>query len=423
VIFELHVPVDAALSQAYFLGDPREGFLYDWSGVDPPQRGTPRQPPLVAVLAKLDVLGATATARREVSYRYRNQAIGEIRRELEVVPRIDVKMDPPMSVWRLDRDGGPTFNVTLSNNDSTEVSGNVELRSDGRRLIPARRFEFSASGESETFVMQIPAPSGEGDFQVEAVAVTDEGVEYDLGVNIVEYSHIRPSRMIAPARTLVRGAELYLPDLSAIGYIRGAADRVPEAMAGIGMPVEVLTDEQIEAGDLSRFDVIVIGSRAYEINEVLVQANARFLEFARNGGRLIVQYQQYQFVDGDFAPYDLTIARPHDRITDENAPVELIDPTNPAFRFPNSLDDQDWDGWPQERGLYFAHEWADEYRPLLRMSDPDGPPLEGGLLVAQYGEGTYLYTGISFFRALPAGVPGAFRLFLNLVGLDAGATP
>jgi hypothetical protein len=239
----------------------------------------------------------------------------------------------------------------------------------------------------------------------------------------VEYGHVRPSAVTVPAVTVLRGADISLPDVGRIGYIRGAADRVPEALADIGLDVDVLTDAQIEQGDFDDYGVIIVGSRAYETNPVLVGSNARLLEYAASGGRLIVQYQQYQFVSGGFAPYDLTIARPHDRITDEHAPVEIIDPDNQVFQFPNRIGDQDWVGWPQERGLYFAHDWAPEYRPLLRMSDPDMPPLEGGLLVAPYGEGTYVYTGISFFRALPAGVTGAFRLFLNIVAHDAGATP
>jgi hypothetical protein len=137
----------------------------------------------------------------------------------------------------------------------------------------------------------------------------------------------------------------------------------------------------------------------------------------RSGGLLLVQYQQYQFVRGDYAPYRLDIARPHDRVTDEDAPVTVLDPAHPAAVRPNPLDEADWLGWPQERGLYFAHEWDPAYTPLLEMADPGSPPLRGGLLVAPYGDGTYVYTGISFFRALPAGVPGAYRLFLNLLAL------
>jgi hypothetical protein len=131
----------------------------------------------------------------------------------------------------------------------------------------------------------------------------------------------------------------------------------------------------------------------------------------------VVQYQQYPFIEGSFAPLPLSIARPHDRVTDEDAPVKLLAPDHPAFTTPNRIEAADWEGWPQERGLYFAHDWDAAYTPLLEMHDPGEAPLQGGLLVARLGSGTYVYTGLSFFRALPAGVPGAYRLFLNLLAL------
>jgi len=161
----------------------------------------------------------------------------------------------------------------------------------------------------------------------------------------------------------------------------------------------------------------VIGSRAYEIDPALVKANHRLLDYVRNGGLVIVQYQQYPFIEGKFAPFPLEIARPHDRITDETAPVTLLDPAHPVFHAPNAIGAADWDGWVQERGLYFAHTWDPAYKPLLAMADPGGPTLQGGLLVAAVGKGTYVYTGLAFFRQLPAGVPGAYRLFANLLAL------
>jgi hypothetical protein len=141
----------------------------------------------------------------------------------------------------------------------------------------------------------------------------------------------------------------------------------------------------------------------------------------RNGGLMIVQYQQYPFVDGKYAPLPFDIARPHDRVTDETAAVQVLDPKHPAFNTPNKIGADDWNGWVQERGLYFAHSWDPGYTPLLSMKDPDGPELKGGLLVAKLGKGTYVYSGLAFFRQLPAGVPGGYRLFANLLGLGAPA--
>jgi len=188
------------------------------------------------------------------------------------------------------------------------------------------------------------------------------------------------------------------------------------------VPLALLSPDQLERGDLSAYDVIVIGSRAYETAPALVANNPRLLEWVRGGGRLVVQYQQYQFVSGRFAPFPLTMGRPHDRVTDETAPVRPLDAAHPVFRSPNAIGEEDWNGWVQERGLYFAHEWDAAYQPLLELGD-NGERLRGGLLVARYGRGLYAYTGLAFFRQLPAGVPGAYRLFLNLLALRPDDVP
>jgi hypothetical protein len=197
----------------------------------------------------------------------------------------------------------------------------------------------------------------------------------------------------------------------------------------------------LERGNLARYDAIVIGPRAYETDSALVANNRRILEYARRGGLVIVQYQQHRFFSGKFAPYPMTVggqplrlqeetpagtggppARPappvsHDRVTDETAPVRIVAKDHQVVGLPNRLASDDWEGWVQERGLYFARTWDRRYRPILATSDPGEPPLQGGLLVATVGKGTYVYTGLSFFRQLPAAVPGAFRLFANLLAL------
>ncbi|MGH7522472.1 MAG: hypothetical protein ACREMI_14445, partial [Gemmatimonadales bacterium] len=212
---------------------------------------------------------------------------------------------------------------------------------------------------------------------------------------------------------------------SRVGYVRGAADRVPEALLAVGVPLELLSADSLARADLSRYDAIVIGSRAYETEPALVANNGRLVDYVAKGGLMMVQYQQYPFVDGGFAPYPVTIGRPHDRVTDENAPVTPLDPTHPVFHYPNDIGPADWRGWVQERGLYFARTWDTTYVAVLETHDP-GPAsseLKGGLLIAPLGRGTYVYTGLSFFRQLPAGVPGAYRLFMNLLGLKRTNVP
>jgi hypothetical protein len=234
---------------------------------------------------------------------------------------------------------------------------------------------------------------------------------------VVDYPHVRATPYPEPAMVHVTATELTLPALARIGYVRGAADRVPESLTDVGLPIELVEPAALAAVDLSRFEAIVIGARAYETRRELAGANPALLEYAKGGGLVIVQYQQYEYGDGGFAPYPLEIARPHGRVTDESAPVRVLEPTSPVFTSPNPIGEVDWQGWVQERGLYMPTSWGEPFRPLLEMADPGGEPQRGALLVAPVGNGTYVYTGLAFFRQLPAGVPGAFRLFANLLAL------
>jgi hypothetical protein len=272
--------------------------------------------------------------------------------------------------------------------------------------------------ETATVTVGVRRPPGAnvGDVSAHASAVTEDGVFTDGGTPVT-YPHIRPTVLERRAESRVRMADVLLPVARRIGYVRGASDRVPEALARAGLPVQLIDAATLADGDFAVYDVIVVGSRAYETDSTLVAHNDRLLTWVENGGYLVVQYQQYQFARGGFAPYPIEIRRPHDRITDETSPVTVLDPAHPVFRAPNVITAADWDGWPQERGLYFAGTWDAAYTPLLEMQDPGQMPVRGGVLVASVGRGTYVYTGLSFFRALPAGVPGAFRLFFNLLEL------
>ena len=187
----------------------------------------------------------------------------------------------------------------------------------------------------------------------------------------------RARRRPEAADVSISAADIRFPPLTRVGYVRGAADLVPEALTAVGVPIEILGERDLVAGDLSRYDAILVGSRAYETDAALPDANGRLLDYARAGGLVIVQYQQYDFIRGSYAPFPLDIARPHDRVTDETAKVAILDPQSPVFRTPNAIGPADWEGWVQERGLYFAHTWAPEYQPLLSMADPGGPEQKG----------------------------------------------
>jgi hypothetical protein len=280
---------------------------------------------------------------------------------------------------------------------------------------------FGRPGDTAEIDLAV-APTGElqpGRSDIEITAVTADGARHALALPLVDYEHIRATPYPEPARAAVSAADVLLPPLERVGYVRGASDRVPEYLAEIGVPLEVLEPAALEHADLAAYDAIVVGSRAYEVEPALGRANPRLLDYVRGGGLLVVQYQQYPFVEGGFAPFPLDIARPHGRVTDETAPVTLLEPGHPVFHRPNEIAAADWQGWVQERGLYMPATWDQAYAPLLEMKDPDqDEPQRGALLVAELGEGTWVYTGLAFFRQLPAGVPGAYRLFANLLALE-----
>jgi len=424
--FVLTVAKDAERTQPYFLRRPRtnRGGLYDWSTASPDVRGLPFEPPPVTARVRLFIGGEPVALTREVVYRYRDQAIGEVRRPLFVTRDVDVAIAPDELLWPID--GGSReprhFTVTVTNRARGPASVRTAVTPPaGWPPVPSESLSFTREDETKSVLVTVAPPTGD----------SIKPGAYDLRagsgwLEIIDYPHIRPRALTRPSVAQIRAARVALPGLSHVGYVRGAADRVPEALLAIGVPVELIGADSLARGDLSRYDAIVIGSRAYETEPALVANNGRLLDYGRNGGLVIVQYQQYPFVDGGFAPYPLTIARPHDRVTEENAPVTELDPTHAVFHYPNAIGDGDWRGWVQERGLYFAHTWDTTYVPVLETHDPPpNPPaeLKGGLLIAPLGRGTYVYTGLSFFRQLPAGVPGAYRLFMNLLGLKRKNVP
>ncbi|HEX2464486.1 MAG TPA: PIG-L family deacetylase [Thermoanaerobaculia bacterium] len=422
----IRVPTAAKPSVPYFLASPRRGDLYDWSGVPSAVRGEPFAPPILTAAFDVESAGARIEVEREVVHRFRDQAVGERRRPLRVVPALELSVVPDRVLWPVGADGERTLRVTLRKHVAGAVSGRLELEppAGGPATAPVP-FALEASRDSRAYDLRLARGERATDDAVAAVrvsAVLDGGGVMTGAFPLIAYPHIQAVPSPHRSAVEVRSLELELPKLDAIGYVRGASDRVPESLLEVGVPLRLLSGEQIlDLGEegLDRFDAIVLGSRAYEADERLGEANQRLLDYVRGGGLLIVQYQQYDFVQRGYAPFPITIARPHDRITDEESPVEALAAESAVLRRPHAIGAADWEGWVQERGLYFARTWDPAYQPVLRMTDPELPPQDGGLLIAPLGKGTYVYTGLAFFRQLPAGVPGAFRLFVNLLALGS----
>jgi hypothetical protein len=204
-----------------------------------------------------------------------------------------------------------------------------------------------------------------------------------------------------------------------IGYINGSGDKIPEYLRELGFAVDILSDVDFSNGSLSEYDAIVAGIRAYNTNDRMEFYQQKILEYVKNGGTYIVQYNTLGKRYAEPGPYELKISR--DRVTEEDAAVKILNPDHPLMNFPNKITNKDFDGWIQERGLYFPNEWDDEYETLIEMNDFNESPRQGALLYAEYGDGIFIYTGLSFFTELPAGVPGTYRLFINLISAGKNA--
>ncbi|HEV2846426.1 MAG TPA: PIG-L family deacetylase, partial [Thermoanaerobaculia bacterium] len=324
------VPAAAPATVPYFLRKPLRKGLYDWSETRPADRGEPFGPPPLTAHFSFLIDGVPVILEREVVHLHRDQAVGEVRRPLRVVPKIEVAAADDLLVWPTQSREPRKLHVTLVSHGKEPLQGRLEAAAEGGSwpAIPPRPFTLQTAGEPVDLELTVAPPRDlkTGRTHLRLAAVLEDGQRFDLAVPVIDYPHIRPAARPSPAGVEVQAADLRLPPLKRVGYVRGASDRVPETLREIGVPLELLAPKDLEAGDLSRYDAIVVGSRAYETDPALARSNPRLLDYARRGGLLIVQYQQYPFIEGKFAPFTLEIARPHDRVTDETAAVSLLDP-------------------------------------------------------------------------------------------------
>ncbi|MFM7486091.1 MAG: LmbE family protein, partial [Cytophagales bacterium] len=308
--------------------------------------------------------------------------------------------------------------VLLKSASSEMITGNLSLELPaGWRAEPSFiAFELNKRAEEKTLSFSVIPASGEIKAEVRAVA-TVKGIQYDHSLRTIQYDHI-------PAQTLLPKAEKELLKIdlkkngNVIGYIKGAGDDVPASLRNMGYEVWEMKDEEITLANLKKVDAVVLGVRALNTNERIRFTMPDLLQYVKEGGTLIIQYNTSNDLEIDkdkFSPFPLTLSR--DRVTEENSEVRILKPDHPALNSPNKITAKDFEGWVQERGLYFPNAWDEKYEALLSMNDTNEPARNGSLLVAQYGEGYYVYTGLSFFRELPEGVPGAYKLFANLVSL------
>jgi hypothetical protein len=279
--------------------------------------------------------------------------------------------------------------------------------------------KFSREDESQTirFDVRPPANVALGEYHVKAM-MSENGVDFTRGYQVIEYPHIRRQHIYHATDVTLKVIDVKTAPNLTIGYIVGVGDEVPPAIAQLGARVELISSDDLAWGNLSRFSTIVTGVRAYERRDDLRANNARLLDYVREGGTLIVQYNKFEFNDAQYGPYPAKVSS--DRVTDEFAPVKLLVPTDPLFNVPNKITDATWKNWVQERGLYFLGDHDSRYRELLSIDEPfpynKGEKL-GSLVSAAWGRGRWVYVGLGLWRELPAGVDGAYQLLANLISL------
>lgn len=414
--FGVTAAADAPYTQPYWLAEPRDGSLFRWPAHAP--AGQPFAPPLLRARVPVEIGGVTVEVERAIAYRFADRIRGELRRPVDVVPALDVELDSSLFVISTESPAEPHITVRVSSAETSAIDGAITLTApSGWQISPPRQpFSLGARGQatSASFTLRPPQGLSSGTFEVKAEARVGDRLYAD-DVQTIAYPHIQTHRLYRKASAKVEAFDLSIAPMT-VGYIMGSGDQVPDAIRRMGIGVELLDAEHLAAGNLSRFPTIVVGVRASEARPDFVANYARLLEYMKSGGTLVVQYQQGDYAERGLAPFPGEIGP---RVTDETAAVAILKPEHPAFTTPNRITAADFDGWVQERNLYSFGTFDPRYTPLLEAHDPGEPANQGGMLYAEIGKGRYVYASYAFFRQLPAGVPGAYRLFANLLSLGA----
>lgn len=431
--YRVTAPADAPFTQPYYLVAPRDGDTYRWPAGSP--KAMPFAGPLLAGEVTLQIGGERVTGggltvqmggervvvSRPVEFRVADRVRGELRREINVVPPVAVGLDSPVLIVPLGAKPHQQRVVVQATSFSSQpVAGSLRLRlPHGWTSAPSEApFSLKTSGEKTSAAFSVTAPTARtaGRVAVEAEATLGQAV-LSSDLQTIAYPHIQTHRIHRPAAATGLVLDLKVAPVR-VGYIMGSGDQVYDALRRMGVDVTLIDEEKLAGADLSSFDTIVVGIRASEARPEFVASNGRLLHYVERGGTLIVQYQQNDYVARGLAPFPAQMAS---RVTDETAPVRILAPGHPIFTFPNRITEADFSGWVQERNLYAFTTFDNRYVPLLESADPGEPAQRGGEVYARIGKGHYVYTAYAWFRQLPAGVPGAYRMFANLISLPKAA--
>jgi LmbE family N-acetylglucosaminyl deacetylase len=435
---QLHMPRDARLTGVYW-ERPEDAGRATFEADAP--FGLPFRPTPFRARIEMDVAGTRVVRDLPVQFRYEGPGLtGEKRMELKVVPAFAVSLSPQIAVVpirsasvrgssaRAAEPLGRELRVTVINGAKGPATASVRLKAPaGWRVAPASvPITFTREDESTTvrFTVSPPAPSKPGEVEIAAeVSAADTGT-FSTGYQVIEYPHIQRRHKLISASASVKTIDVAIAPSLSIGYIMGVGDQVPAALQQLGARVTLIDADELAWGDLSRYDAVVTGVRAYERRADLRANNHRLLKYVEGGGTAIAQYNRQEFNQAQYGPYKAIVSS--DRITDENAPVKILVPGHLLFNYPNRISESDWRGWVQERGTYFLGDRDPKYVDLVEMEDPfeyNRGVKRGALVEARYGKGRWIYVGLGLWRQLPSGTDGAYRLFANLISLGKAPKP
>jgi LmbE family N-acetylglucosaminyl deacetylase len=405
------IPNDAPYSQPYWLRKPASlgAFAVD----DQKLIGLPENPPALPVEIVLQVNGQELRYIVDTKYRTTDAVAGEPPRPLVIAPPVFVNVLNSVFMFPTNEPKPVSVRVTAT---TGAVKGDLKLAvpPGWETSPPSVSVDLKAANAEMVATFSVKPPNQNSEGMLRAIVAID-GRDYSLERVRISYPHIGVQTLMPPAQTKLVRADIRKKG-DRIGYIPGAGDDVPESLRQIGYSVKMLSEPEITAKNLAQFSAVVLGIRAYNTQDRISNWLPEVFDYVKNGGVAIAQYNTLaDLKTNQFGPYPLEISR--DRVTDENAPVRVLAPNNQLMNTPNKITPKDFDGWVQERGLYFPNKWDPAWTPILSCNDPKEKPLDGGLLIAKSGNGFFIYTGYSWFRQLPAGVPGAYRLFANMLSL------
>lgn len=415
--YSLSLPTEIDFSDPYWLKKAGTPGMYRVD--DQLLRGLPQNPSSLQARLTLVTDGQFLDYEIPVIYKYNDPVRGEVRAPMEIVPPVMINLKSNSLVFA--GNTAKSFEVNMLAGKAN-VAGRVGLElPKGWKATPEfLDFKLTRTGEEQLVTFSVTPPEGASEGALSVFAEVN-GKRFDLGKKSIDYEHI-PTQILLP-KAEVKLVKLGNQTLSGkVGYIMGAGDEVPQALQQVGFQVTLLEKDDVTTKNLAKFDAVILGVRAFNTVDWLSFKNQDLFNYVKAGGNLIVQYNtSHQLVTNDIAPYSLQLSR--DRVAVEDAPVKILAPKNPVLTGPFAINSSDFDGWVQERGLYFPQKWSEELKPILAMNDPGESVKEGSLLVGYYGKGNYVYTGLSFFRELPAGVPGAYKLMINMISLGDQPKP